>query len=245
MKHAKTILSGLIIGTVAYLIALKLLKPKPMVKVGTGSSGADGSYGNGIGFADANGMDENMDGSSNADGSYGNGVGFADANGLEEISNASGKDYGNGIGFEDANGVDSVDGSFYTPEGDFYSADGDFYDADGDFYGADGDFYSGADGTYYGAEGVDEKLGAVKAQAIVGKTTAVAKKRKSNTPAPLPQVKKSLVWWKKRVETLVKAYTTAVDNPNTPQSDIKKIGDKLTLARKRVTQLQARIDSGK
>lgn len=57
-----------------------------------------------------------MDGSSNADGSYGNGVGFADANGLEEISNANGKDYGNGIGFEDANGIDSVDGSFIHPK---------------------------------------------------------------------------------------------------------------------------------
>lgn len=34
-----------------------------------------------------------------------------------------------------------------------------------------------------------KKLGAVKAQAIVGKTTAVAKKRKSNTPASLPQIK--------------------------------------------------------
>ncbi len=246
MKHAKTILSGLIIGTVAYLVALKLLKPKPMVKVGTGSSGADGKdYGNGIGFADANGMDEDMDGSSSADGSYGNGIGFSDANGLEDVSGADGRDYGNGIGFEDANGVDSVDGSFYTPEGDFYSADGDFYDADGDFYGADGDFYSGADGTYYGAEGVDEKAGSVKAQAVVGKTSAVAKKRKAN-PVPTPvRHKQSLAYWKKRVETLVKAYTTAVDNANTPQSDIKKIGDKLSKARAIVGRLQKIVDSGK
>lgn len=245
MAKAKTIVAGLVIGVVAYLVALKLLKPKPMVKVGAGTSGADGSYGNGVGFADANGMEESMDGSSNADGSYGNGIGFADANGLEDVSGADGKDYGNGIGFEDANGVDSVDGSFYTPEGDFYSADGDFYDADGDFYGADGDFYSGADGTYYGAEGTTEKVGQVKAQAVVGKTSAVAKKRKVQKPATLPHIKKSLVWWKKRVETLVKAYTTAVDNPNTPQSDIKKIGDKLSKARKVVADYQKRVDSGK
>lgn len=245
MAKLKTILAGAAIGTIAYLVALKLLKPKPMVKVGAGTSGADGSYGNGVGFADANGMEESMDGSSNAEGSYGNGVGFADANGLEEISNASGRDYGNGVSFEDANGVDSVDGSFYTPEGDFYSAEGDFYDADGDFYGADGDFYSGADGTYYGAEGVDEKEGAVKAQAVVGKTSAVAKKRKIQKPATLPHIKKSLAWWKKRVETLVKAYTTAVDNPNTPQSDIKKIGDKLSYARSVVARHQKRVDSGK
>ena len=98
MAKAKTILAGFVVGTIAYLVALKLLKPKPMVKVGSGSSNADGKdYGNGIGFADANGMDENMDGSSNADGSYGNGIGFADANGLEDVSGADGKDYGNGI----------------------------------------------------------------------------------------------------------------------------------------------------
>jgi molecular chaperone DnaK len=84
MAKAKTIVAGLVIGVVAYLVALKLLKPKPMVKVGAGTSGADGSYGNGVGFADANGMEESMDGSSNADGSYGNGIGFADANAEED-----------------------------------------------------------------------------------------------------------------------------------------------------------------
>jgi hypothetical protein len=33
MAKAKTIVAGLVIGVVAYLVALKLLKPKPMVKV--------------------------------------------------------------------------------------------------------------------------------------------------------------------------------------------------------------------
>lgn len=246
----KTIIAGIILGTIAFLIAKKLLKPKAYVKVSAGSSSADGQqdYGNGIGFADANGMDENMDGVSSMDGGYGNGVGFADANGVEDEINSSadGVSYGNGVSFEDANGVDSVDGSYYTPDGDFYSADGNFHDADGDYYGVDGDFYSGADGTYYGAEGMDEKSGKAMAETVVARNRALSEHRshhaRTNTPhnhGSRVNISTGLSWWKKRVELLQKAYDNAVSN--NIASEVSKIEAKLAHAKRRVAHLEQKI----
>lgn len=111
----KQIVLGLGIGTLAYYIANKMLKKKGEV-----TSKVEGGFGNGINFADANGVDfidgefYNTDGDDfysadgdfydadgdffGADGSftmpeggYGNGIGFMDANGVDEYSNAKGK----------------------------------------------------------------------------------------------------------------------------------------------------------
>jgi hypothetical protein len=111
----KQIVLGLGIGTLAYYIANKMLKKK-----GEATSKVEGGFGNGINFADANGVDfidgefYNADGDDfysadgdfydadgdffGADGSftmpeggYGNGIGFMDANGVDEYSNAKGK----------------------------------------------------------------------------------------------------------------------------------------------------------
>lgn len=250
----KTIIAGIILGAIAYLVAKNLLKPKAYVKVGTGTSSADGqqNYGNGIGFADANGMDESMDNSSGIDGGYGNGVGFADANGVEDEINSSAdgqQDYGNGVSFEDANGVDSVDGSYYTPDGDFYSADGDFHDADDDYFGADGDFYSGADGTYYGAEGMDEKSGKATAEAVIAKNKILSKHRslhsKTNTRhnhGVRPNISKELAWWKKRVELLHKSYTILEKNEKDARKELPRIYQKIKEANVKIASLKAKMN---